>query len=90
MNKRRIPTDERTAHEVWIENERLRALRPGEPCGHPGCLSHITHPCEGCGRIGGQPGYVAVEIASGEHLRLIREGWLTHHTDGFTTWMEKH
>jgi hypothetical protein len=29
-------------------------LREGEPCGHPGCLSHRTHPCEGCGRIGGK------------------------------------
>lgn len=28
-------------------------LRDGEPCSHPGCLSHISHPCEGCGRIGG-------------------------------------
>lgn len=24
--------------------------RPGEPCGHPGCASHLSHPCEGCGR----------------------------------------
>src|ERR1019366_5691030 len=24
--------------------------RDGEPCKHKGCLSHITHPCEGCGR----------------------------------------
>ena len=28
-------------------------LRDGEPCSHTGCLNHITHPCEGCGRIGG-------------------------------------
>lgn len=28
--------------------------RPDEPCGHRGCLSHVTHPCEGCGRIAGQ------------------------------------
>lgn len=28
-------------------------LRDGEPCAHRGCLSHISHPCEGCGRIGG-------------------------------------
>jgi len=28
-------------------------LRDGLPCGHPGCLSHVTHPCEGCGRIAG-------------------------------------
>jgi hypothetical protein len=25
----------------------------GVPCGHPGCLNHVTHPCEGCGRVGG-------------------------------------
>lgn len=22
-------------------------------CGHPGCLSHVTHPCGGCGRMMG-------------------------------------
>lgn len=32
---------------------RPKNLKDGEPCGHPGCLHHITHPCEGCGRIGG-------------------------------------
>jgi hypothetical protein len=31
-----------------------RKLRDGEPCEHSGCLSHISHPCEGCGRIGGR------------------------------------
>ncbi len=25
------------------------------PCSHPGCLSHRSHPCEQCGRIGGRP-----------------------------------
>lgn len=29
-------------------------LRDGEPCNHPGCLSHVSHPCEGCGRIAGR------------------------------------
>lgn len=29
-------------------------MRDGEPCSHKGCLSHITHPCERCGRIGGK------------------------------------
>lgn len=24
--------------------------RDSLPCPHPGCKSHITHPCEGCGR----------------------------------------
>ena len=26
----------------------------GEPCGHPGCMSHRSHPCEKCGRIQGR------------------------------------
>lgn len=25
----------------------------GEPCKHIGCMNHVTHPCEHCGRIGG-------------------------------------
>jgi hypothetical protein len=29
-------------------------LRDGEPCSHKGCLNHIFHPCEGCGRIAGK------------------------------------
>lgn len=29
-------------------------LKDGEPCDHPGCLSPVTHPCEGCGRVAGQ------------------------------------
>ncbi|MDY6895008.1 MAG: hypothetical protein SVO01_06280 [Thermotogota bacterium] len=30
------------------------APKPGESCGHPGCLQHVSHPCEGCGRIAGR------------------------------------
>jgi len=29
-------------------------LEEGKPCGHRGCLNHVTHPCEGCGRIAGR------------------------------------
>jgi len=32
----------------------VEPLEDGEPCGHPGCLNHVTHPCEGCGRIAGK------------------------------------
>lgn len=32
----------------------LERLVDGEPCYHAGCLSHVTHPCEGCGRIAGK------------------------------------
>lgn len=31
-----------------------RELIDSEPCGHPGCLSYVTHPCEGCGRVAGR------------------------------------
>lgn len=34
-------------------NWQVGDLRDGEPCGHPGCLNHISHPCKGCGRVGG-------------------------------------
>lgn len=28
------------------------ALFDGQPCAHPGCASHRSHSCEGCGRVG--------------------------------------
>lgn len=31
-----------------------KPLVEGEPCGHPGCMSHRSHPCEKCGRIQGR------------------------------------
>ena len=34
--------------------EWLESLPDGVPCDHRGCLSHISHPCESCGRIGGK------------------------------------
>lgn len=36
----------------FAEHEIL--FNDGEPCHHLGCRSHISHPCEGCGRIGAQ------------------------------------
>ncbi|MFA6063863.1 MAG: hypothetical protein WC736_14850 [Gallionella sp.] len=30
-----------------------KPLPDGVPCSHRGCLHHVTHPCEGCGRIAG-------------------------------------
>ena len=35
-------------------NPSNKTYREGEPCEHPGCLRHVTHPCEGCGRIMGK------------------------------------
>lgn len=44
--------------EVFTEADTKRLaniedLPDGQPCSHPGCLSHISHPCEVCGRIAG-------------------------------------
>lgn len=41
------------------EIQRIRSMDPddlpdGIPCSHRGCLNHLTHPCEGCGRVGGK------------------------------------
>lgn len=34
-----------------VPGDRLHSVcEPGEPCEHRGCLSHVTHVCEGCGR----------------------------------------
>lgn len=29
----------------------MEILEKGVPCKHPGCMNHVTHPCEVCGRI---------------------------------------
>lgn len=34
--------------------ESLILYKDGEPCAHPGCLGHVTHPCEVCGRFRAQ------------------------------------
>lgn len=36
-----------------VREENRGKYKDGEPCDHTGCLHHITHPCEGCGRIAG-------------------------------------
>lgn len=45
---------------------------PGGPCSHPGCLSHRTHPCEGCGRVGGGLGDKSLAEYMAPYLRLRR------------------
>ena len=40
---------------VWELNIRLEnyiMVMDGDPCNHPGCRCHLTHPCEVCHRIG--------------------------------------
>lgn len=43
----------------------------GQPCEHRGCLSHISHPCEGCGRISGK-GVAYYNDLLEENLDIIR------------------
>jgi len=45
-----------------VNFEKLETVREGEPCLHPGCLQHITHPCEVCHRVGGR-GVAVYDIA---------------------------
>jgi len=42
-----------------------KMLLDGEPCNHPGCLSHISHPCEGCGRVAGKSGTIGTMLGKG-------------------------
>ncbi len=35
-------------------SKNIKNLKNLESCKHPGCLRHISHPCEKCGRIGGK------------------------------------
>ena len=58
--------DENRWPELKMKIAGRPSLRDGEPCTHPGCLSHLTHPCEGCGRVGGRSGC--------EHDRLNEDG----------------
>lgn len=55
----------------------LDALEPGEPCEHPGCAAHVSHPCEGCGRYGAGLLAASAErrtVAAGTQVPLPAEG----------------
>jgi hypothetical protein len=42
-----------------------------QPCDHMGCLSHVSHPCESCGRVGGD-GIIYKSPTYIRQQRLIR------------------
>jgi len=50
------------------------SLRDGEPCSHRGCLNHVTHPCEGCGRVAGRAPK-ATPPQAGDWVAEIFEGY---------------
>ena len=48
-----MPTHE-WLYELEMRQRWLAELPDGIPCDHPGCLSHVSHPCEVCGRVAGR------------------------------------
>lgn len=59
-----------------LDLDQTAGLPDGVPCSHPGCLSHRTHPCEGCGRVSGRrvpPNPIALLLeAMGDRRAEIR------------------
>lgn len=53
---------EEAANGSAPETQRVDVLRDGEPCEHAGCLRHVSHPCEGCGRIAGRAARPALDV----------------------------
>ena len=47
------PSMSRTGYALMHVSAPFDSLK-GQPCPHPGCLSHVSHPCEGCGRVMGR------------------------------------
>lgn len=64
-------------YELDKRRKWLESLPDGVPCDHVGCLSHISHPCESCGRIGGKRLTLrAVDgCKAGRHLVINDKGY---------------
>lgn len=71
-------------YDGFMECQRLRnavlspvpALPDGVPCSHPGCLSHVSHPCEGCGRVAGHapealPAIPGLQFLLAEYVKAL-------------------
>lgn len=61
-------------------NSKRRMMAEGgapKPCSHPGCTSHVSHPCEGCGRIWGRTNDMAW-IGIGNPDEAAWEIWAIH------------
>lgn len=39
---------------MFTKESASAVYKDGNPCEHPGCFSHVSHPCEVCGRFQGQ------------------------------------
>lgn len=62
----KIPDFLRNQENLARERDAETRYKDGEPCSHPGCLRHVSRPCEGCGRIAGR--YADKTPNAGIHL----------------------
>jgi hypothetical protein len=70
----------------------MPVLERGQPCDHAGCLSHITHPCEGCNRVAGVPLHEINPhtLEPGSPLRiLVAKALMAAHAAAFDEWSKK-
>ena len=64
-----------------LKEQEFVSLKPGEPCSHSGCASHLSHPCEGCGRYAaGMANGPDVKAARRYIEKLGRDTPIIHHT----------
>lgn len=84
-------------HVGFPRNAKFPYLPDGYPCPHPGCLSHISHPCEECGRTGGltpsdaewlQVGSIKPEVAANP-VWIRSKGMALFLKDRLWSWMNK-
>jgi len=53
MTQEDLRDDLKSSFKAFAKYDRDK-LKDGEPCEHKGCLNHVTHPCEVCGRVAGR------------------------------------
>ena len=62
----------------------MKVMKQDEPCGHPGCINHRSHPCEGCGRIAGIEGYLPPDDL--RRAFVMGAKWWEFRQTGATMW----
>jgi hypothetical protein len=68
--------------KVVKEPDEIVLYKDREPCKRKGCLQHVTHPCEWCGRTAGI-GTVTLSNAVNWKMNLLEEGEANSYIMGF-------
>ena len=79
----RPPLWDADKHRIAVLEAQLRGTIPdGVACGRPGCLHHVSHPCEGCGRIAGRSAptadVVTVPMEEWTIAQILANAWGRH------------